>query len=253
MLEDRGAESRNVVEASINAVRKCDVYLGVFGGEYSETSIKEYKEAIRKRKPGLTYVKDMRNRDSKLARFIREDLSYQFKYHNFRSNKGLLRQVKRDLESLLFEFLEAGLETVQQRKDEAKVAEENADRLAEIAGAGKNELQGIFSEAYSAFENGMYMAAITTTATAIEVALRKRLQELSPETQAEHRKLTLGMLVERLHRNGWISSYDAGTLREVQILRNKAVHEGQVPSKLEVERALKWGEHFLNILTESSV
>jgi len=252
LLEDRGAQSRNVVEASLRGVRKGDIYLGVFGQEYSETTIKEYKEAVKQRKPCLTYVKDVKGRNKDLAHFIKNELRYQFKYHKFRSNKGLLYQVKRDLESLLFEFLETGLGEVQKRKAEVKAVEKDVTQSAEAAGTEKSELQKIFNEAYSAFENQMYMAAITTTATAIEVAIRGKLQEISPVTSAESRRMPMGVLVEKLQRNSLITSNDAGALREVQFLRNKAVHEGQVPSKESVEQALKWASMFLNKLTNAT-
>jgi hypothetical protein len=41
-LEETGADPSSVLEASLKAVRESDVYLGVFGREYSETTIKEY-------------------------------------------------------------------------------------------------------------------------------------------------------------------------------------------------------------------
>lgn len=53
-LENRGADSRDILEAAIRSVRNTDIYVGVFGREYSEITIKEYKEAIRNRKPCLT-------------------------------------------------------------------------------------------------------------------------------------------------------------------------------------------------------
>jgi hypothetical protein len=248
LLENRGAQSRDIIEASLRGVRKGHIYLGVFGQEYSKLTIDEYREAVKQRKPCLTYVKDIRGRSPELARFINDELRYRFKYHKFRSNKGLLYQVKRDLESLLYEFMEAGLEEVQKRKTEAKAVEKDVTESAEAAGTEKSELQKIFDEAYSAFENRMYMAAITTTATAIEVAIRGKLQEISLVTPEQSRKMPLGMLVDKLQRNELITSDDAGALREVQFMRNKAVHEGQVPSRESVEHALKWASSFLNKL-----
>lgn len=245
LLENRGAQSRDVVEASLRAVRRSQIYLGVFGRDYSKITIDEYREAVRQRKPCLTYVRDLKGRDSNLMRFVNEELRYTFKYHKFRSNKGLLFQVKRDLEALLFEFLEAGLDEVQKRKIEARVVEKGVTRSVEAAGTEKSELQKILAEAYAAFNNAMYLAAITTTATAVEVAIRRRLQELEQLSPTQSKTMPLGRLVAQLQTNELISSNDAGALREVQFLRNKAVHEGQIPSKESAKQALTWAESFL--------
>ena len=66
-LERRGADTRDALEASIRAVKKCDLYIGIFGNEYSETTIKEYNEAVKRRKPCLTYVRKVKERDERLV------------------------------------------------------------------------------------------------------------------------------------------------------------------------------------------
>jgi hypothetical protein len=48
-LENRGADAINVLESSLKAVRDSDIYLGIFGHEYSEITLKEYKEAVNRK------------------------------------------------------------------------------------------------------------------------------------------------------------------------------------------------------------
>ena len=53
LLEKRGANAENPTNASVKAVQKSDIYIGIFGEKYSETTVKEYREAIKKRMPAL--------------------------------------------------------------------------------------------------------------------------------------------------------------------------------------------------------
>lgn len=68
LLEKRGAKPIDTTQASLQASRSCDIYIGLFGRVYSETTIKEYKEADKKFKPILVYVKKLEKRDAKLQK-----------------------------------------------------------------------------------------------------------------------------------------------------------------------------------------
>jgi len=119
-LEERGADTTGVVEASIRAVRNCDIYVGIFGREYSEITIKEYTEAVKQRKQCLTYVKRVKDRDKRLTKFIEEELKNKFKFHLFRGKKDLYERIDKDLRRLVFEILREGLETRTRSKQEAQ-------------------------------------------------------------------------------------------------------------------------------------
>ena len=62
LLEETGADSSTVLNASLKAVRASDVYVGVFGRDYSEITIKEYQEAVNSKMYCLTYVKKLKKR-----------------------------------------------------------------------------------------------------------------------------------------------------------------------------------------------
>jgi hypothetical protein len=49
LMEDRGADPYSVSESSIKEVRESDIYVGIFGREYSHTTFLEYKEAIKEK------------------------------------------------------------------------------------------------------------------------------------------------------------------------------------------------------------
>jgi len=74
-LEDRGADSASVLEASLQAVRDSDIFVGIYGKEYSQITVEETREAIKTKKLGLTYVKRETKRDPRLTEFIKNELS----------------------------------------------------------------------------------------------------------------------------------------------------------------------------------
>jgi hypothetical protein len=65
-LEERGADAISIEEASIEGVKGCDIYVGIFGSRYSELTIREFREAVKRRKICLNYVKKVAKIDPKL-------------------------------------------------------------------------------------------------------------------------------------------------------------------------------------------
>lgn len=55
--ENRPASNISIKEEYLNEVRECDIYIGLFGTQYSKPTISEYKEAIKNKKPALIFVK----------------------------------------------------------------------------------------------------------------------------------------------------------------------------------------------------
>ena len=109
LLEERGADSVSVLDSSLSAVRNCDIYVGVFGHDYSEITLREFQEAFNLGKPCLTYIKKMRERDEKLESFINSILKNEFKYFPFKTYKELTQQLKNDLSKFILETLEIGI------------------------------------------------------------------------------------------------------------------------------------------------
>jgi len=101
LLERRGADTEDVLTASLKGVESCDIYLGIFGMKYSEITLEEYRRAGQLGKHRLTYVRKTEKREPKLAEFIKEELSNQSKYHEFENDQTLVKQVRKDLVTLV--------------------------------------------------------------------------------------------------------------------------------------------------------
>lgn len=75
IFEDYGAQDIPVEEANIEDVRKCHIFIGIYGLKYSGPTYKEFKEAIESNKSCLFYIKKHSNGeklDSKMKDFISE-------------------------------------------------------------------------------------------------------------------------------------------------------------------------------------
>ena len=227
-LEERGADTRGVVEASITAVRNCDIYIGIFGREYSEITIKEYKEAVKQRKQCLTYVKRVKERDERLTKFIEEDLKNRFKFHPFRGKKDLYERVEKDLRRLVFEILREGLEARTRSKREAQRLEKEERRLAPKRPVTKDPLE----EAESTYESGNYLASIVAATVALELALREELEKRRIKVERK----PIGFLLNVAMKSQLIDERDLGEIREIVYIRNAAIHEGKIPDR----RTVRW-------------
>jgi hypothetical protein len=91
----------------LKGVESCDIYVGIFGMKYSEITLKEYRRAGQLDKHRLTYVRKSENTDPKLAEFIKEELSDQSKYHEFENDQTLVKQVRKDLITLVVKIFKS--------------------------------------------------------------------------------------------------------------------------------------------------
>jgi HEPN domain-containing protein len=228
-LESRGADATNVVESSLKAVRDSDVYVGIFGQEYSATAIKEYNEAVSCKKPCLTYVKKVTRRDAKLAKFINERLKNEFHFFEFRTNKDLATQIDIDLRRFIIETLEMGLMERTKRKEEIKsIAEKAAKEVSFVIQAvptskAKDPLAG----AETAFKQGNYLECLVMTTVALEITLHKLLEKMG-----FHRKpRSLGELISLASMTQQFSNDEVESIRKISLHRNLAVHLGDIPTK----------------------
>jgi len=221
-LENRGAETTNPVEASIKAVRNSDIYVGIFGSEYSETTMKEYREAIRLGRPCLTYVKKLEKRDEKLSRFIDEDLADEVTYSSFRRTADLTKQLKTDLKRLISETLSIGFEEMAKKKKEFAVIEKEEKTKLESA-ANEDPLE----RARFAIEQNNYIESLVRTSIALESGLRKALE--AKKLNVERKSFV--ELIQMASRERLLDLNEENKLREISHLRNIAVHQGDTPNK----------------------
>jgi hypothetical protein len=222
-LERRGAEATDVLAASLKAARDCDVYVGVFGRNYSETTIKEYKEAVKHHKACLCYVRKVSTRDSALTKFVGNELATQFKYHEFKGRKDMYTQVTSDLKKLIFETLKDGL---RYRKGEKAKA-------IELIAAERKSIFTVTStvestlEAQRAYDEEKYLECIVQASIALERALREKLRDKN----AQAKRMSLGQLIRLAVDTGIVHKDMAGALLETSYVRNAVVHGMQTPNK----------------------
>ena len=241
-LENRGADPTNVVESSLKAVRDSDIYVGVFGRKYSETTIREYKEAVNCRKPCLTYVKKVNKRETKLSEFVEDHLKNEFHYFEFRANKDLIAQVDIDLRRFIFETLRIGLEERAKKKEETRSIEEKALSVISKGVPSTPLPKDPLMAAESAFRKGNYLECLILTSVTIEKGLQKMFlaRGLPPD-----KTWSLGELIQLTRKAQLLSAEDLKSLRIISIYRNAAVHLGDTPSKEKTRWILETAEKIL--------
>jgi hypothetical protein len=243
-LENRGADATNVVESSLKAVRESDIYVGIFGRKYSETTMKEYKEAVKYRKPCLTYVKKVKRalRETKLSEFVENNLRNEFQYFEFRANKDLIAQVDIDLRRFIFETLRIGLKQRARKKEETRSLEEKAlsvkSKTLPSAPLPKDPLM----PAKFAFRKGNYLECLVMTTVTIENRLQKML--LARDMSLSSR-MSLGELIQLTKSAQLLSAEDLESLRTISVFRNIAVHRGDTPSKEKTRWILETAQKIL--------
>lgn len=240
LLEERGADCVSVEEASLKAARSCDIYVGIFGNEYSELAIKEYREAVKHRKLCLNYVKNKSNRDSRLQEFIDEELKPQFKYHEFGSRKDLYTQVEANLYEQLNRLLRMGLDDLRNSKKQAFVTQTELKPVMTKAITLQEEDKAYFilNDATDSFSKADFMGATMKAAIAVELASRLALLRLQISSK-ELKRASLGKILRLLHSYKVLETREIKQLQELVYLRNATIHEGKTPTKETTEWILK--------------
>jgi len=225
-LEDRGADTRGAVEASTRTARNCDLCIRIFGREYSETTIKEYYEAVEWRIQCLTYVKRVKRRDERLTRFIERKLKNRFKFHQFRGKKDLYERIDKDLRRLVLEILQEGLEARTKSKEEAhRLETEEQRRVTRVP----------LEEAKVPFKDEDHLSSIVAVTVALELGLRKEL--MGRGIKAE--RVSIGILLNTAKEFKLIDEREMTIIREILYIRNAAIHAGKIPDRRAVESALE--------------
>lgn len=231
-LEERGADSVSVEEASIKGARECDIYIGVFGSQYSELTVKEYREAVKHRKLCLNYVKSAPSRDSRLQDFIDGELRPQFKYHEFKSRRELYAQVEANLREQLGRLLRMGLDQLRNSKQQAFATQTGLKPMVTKAIKQKEQDKplSIMNDATISFREADFMGATLKAAIAVELASRLALLRAQVPSR-ELRRAPLGKILKLLRDRKILKIRDIGQLQELVYLRNATIHEGKTPSK----------------------
>ena len=242
LMEDKGADFFSVTEASLKAVRESDVYVGIFGRQYSPTTILEYQEAMKQRKPCLAYIKRARQRDKRLEKFINEVLQRDFKYFEFGANKEeLTQQLEYDLQRFIVNTLRMGIQARAEKQDKAIELISQEEKTASNYVSAEdplNEAQNLFfKEKY--YESFILMLAI------IEATLRKAL---SNKGIAIKPALSLGEMITLAQESKLFDVDAIDKLRTFSIYRNQIVHLGEAPDKVIVKEFLESGRQLISSL-----
>lgn len=73
---EAGARPEGIVEASLNEVDACDVYVGLFAKQYGRVTAEEYRHARKQGKPCFIYIRDKGSeREEELESFLRTEVS----------------------------------------------------------------------------------------------------------------------------------------------------------------------------------
>jgi hypothetical protein len=232
LMEDKGADPSSVLEASLKAVRDSDIYIGLFGRKYSEITIQEYQEAVKQRKPCFAYVKEARQRDERLEKFIKEVLERDFKYFKFGSKtKELTDQAKLDLQNFIFETLRMGIQARADRQNKTIELISQDNKNVEKYLAKEKPLL----EAENLFKDEKYYESLFMTVAVVEATLRKTLTKKGVMINPSGSFGELITLAQefKLYNNNTIE-----TLRNLSICRNEIIHMAKVPNKKQVQRFL---------------
>ena len=220
-LEKRGAEATNVVAASLKAARNCDMYVGVFGRNFSDITIKEYKEAVKHHKACLCYVKKVKTRDSALKEFINDELATRFKYHEFKGREDLYTQVRSDLRKLIFETLKDGVKFRESEKAKAiQLITTQRKSVFVVPPTGEPT-----PEAQRAYNEGKYLECIVQASISMERFLIEKVNK------PQAKRMSLGQLIRLAVEQGIIPKDKARGIWEATYVRNAVVHGMQTPDK----------------------
>lgn len=223
-LENRGADSSDVLESSLRGVRHSDVYIGIFGLKYSSITVEEFHEAVKYYKPCFIYVKKIGGKDNRLETFIEDDVKSRFKYHQFRTNSELVEQVQNDLKKFIFETLRFGIasRSGKKAKTQALLIKEESS-----ASEANTSVQNLIDRAETAFRNKKYLESIVVSIVALETTLKDALHAKGAIVENQ----SIGTLLRSAAKMNLIDGIDGKSLQEISYIRNKAVHMGELPKE----------------------
>jgi HEPN domain-containing protein len=248
LLEKRGADSDNPEASSINAARRCDFYIGIFGKEFSSLTQKECIIALEQRKRNLIYVKLTREaaRDSRVTDFIEKELKHRVKFHRFRSCKSLEDQIEKDLRRQILRILRTGLEVMAERKEVIGNKEQELRNSVYLSSSPSDnrETSSMIAKAKQKYESGDYFTALINTSTYIELLLRRVLTEVNGR---DNSRIPFYALLREVSEHEYLSKDIIARLKDFWPVRNKALHEGLIPSKNDVKELIE----LANLLDQS--
>lgn len=247
LLEQKGANTENPIDASVKAVGESDIYIGIFGEKYSEITVKEYREAVKRRIPALLYLKKIKKREPELEDFLENEVKSNFVFHEFSGNKKLLQQIEDDLNDFIFDLLQEGLELYKKRKEKVGYATEDTNKKV------TNILKKKETVTYNNFISKLltkqdYLSVVLGTSISIERLAEEVLAKLwDIETDLQK---PLGWVLHRLLDSSLINESELRKVNEIQYIRTDAVHRGRKISKKDADVVFRFGRDVIKKLAD---
>ncbi len=119
-------------------------------------------------------------------------------------------------------------------KDSKKTETETKTKIE----AGKYTPNKILQDAEASLRSGHYLASVVECATLLEIAFKRWLIKTEVLPEREVQKQPIGRLVRMPHVNAAMDRGYIHDIIEISMIRNKAVHEAEIPSELGAEFVL---------------
>lgn len=240
LLEKRGADTNNTTERSVKAAKECDVYIGIFGKQYSLITQKECRTALDNNKRCLIYVSNVKeeNIDPRVRDFIKKDLKHRISYHKFSSCEQLEDQIKKDLRTQMIQILRTGLNEMAKTKEEVKNKEQEFKDNVYLSSShsDKNSVLSLLEKAKTDFRNKKYLGALINTSAYVEILLRRDLTE---SNHKDYSKVPFHILLRESTEQKLLSTNMQTKLKVFWNIRNKALHYGSTPSENDVKAQIE--------------
>jgi len=122
MSEIRGARDSPIQSTYLNEVRGSNIYICIFGSEFSEAVKNEFLEARANNIPTLVYVKEVKIQEVDLKTFIERiaDPQTGITYARFDNIIKLREKIKDDISLLISKYFLEGIRQIQERKKKLK-------------------------------------------------------------------------------------------------------------------------------------
>ena len=90
ILERKGARPRSVSTESLVGAKECDIFIGIFGTNFSQLTAQEFEQAFNAGKPCFMYIEKVVNRKIELDTFIANSVKPYLKYQEFGTTSDLI-------------------------------------------------------------------------------------------------------------------------------------------------------------------
>lgn len=155
-------------------------------------------------------------------------MNCRISYHKFKKCKNLEMQIKEDLQNQIGEILIMGLEDSKKVKSEAANKENELRSKLSTTISDSDRLPYLKDLANLNYQNGDYISCLVNSSAFIEILLRQKLTEY---LDYEHTRGSLYALIKIATDKNLIGHQTYALLTEFRNIRNRAFHDGFIPSK----------------------